>query len=94
MREFYYLCSKLTRVNDWLLKNDVYSDYFVDGNLLCTRWKHAGEGQEEDREWWEIESIENDVMKWKSQRQKEDGSTYTATFELTKVEEQQRRNPA
>ena len=70
----------------WQLSNDVLHDYFVDGNLLCTRWKNAGEGKEENREWWEIESIENDVMKWKALRMREDGSTYTATFEMKKVE--------
>jgi hypothetical protein len=69
----------------WQLSNDVLHDYFVDGNLLCTRWKNAGEGKKENREWWEIESIENDVMKWKALRQKEDGSTYTATFEMKRV---------
>ena len=70
----------------WQLSDDVLNDYFIDGNLLCTRWKNAGEGQKENREWWEIESIENGVMKWKALRQREDGSTYTATFEMTKVE--------
>ena len=69
----------------WQISDDDFSDYFVAGNLLCTRWKNAGAGNEENREWWEIESIENGVMKWKSLRQKEDGTTYTATFEMTKV---------
>ena len=40
------------------ISDDDFSDYFVAGNLLCTRWKNAGEGNEENREWWEIESIE------------------------------------
>jgi len=38
------------------------------------------------REWWEIESIEDGVMKWKALRQKEDGTTYTATFEMKKID--------
>ena len=71
----------------WQISDDEYADYFVAGNLLCTRWKNAGAGNEEHREWWEIESIENGVMKWKALRQKEDGSTYTATFEMKKVTE-------
>ena len=71
----------------WQISDDDFSDYFVAGNLLCTRWKNAGAGNEEHREWWEIESIENGVMKWKALRQKEDGTTYTATFEMTKVTE-------
>ena len=70
----------------WQISDDEYADYFVAGNLLCTRWKNAGEGNEEHREWWEIESIENGVMKWKALRQKEDGTTYTATFEMKKKE--------
>ena len=70
----------------WQISDDEYADYFVAGNLLCTRWKNAGEGNEEHREWWEIESIENGVMKWKALRQREDGSTYTATFEMKKKE--------
>ena len=69
----------------WQISDDDYADYFVDGNLLCTRWKNEGAGNEEHREWWEIESIENGVMKWKAQRQKEDGTTYTATFEMKKA---------
>ena len=69
----------------WQISDDEYADYFVDGNLLCTRWKNAGAGNEEHREWWEIESIKDGVMKWKALRQKEDGTTYTATFEMTKV---------
>ena len=71
----------------WQISDDDFSDYFVAGNLLCTRWKNAGAGNEEHREWWEIESIENGVMKWKALRQREDGSTYTATFEMKKVTE-------
>ena len=70
----------------WQISDDEYADYFVDGNLLCTRWKNAGAGNEEHREWWEIESIKDGVMKWKALRQKEDGTTYTATFEMKKVD--------
>ena len=62
----------------------VFNQYFVDGTLLCTRWKNVGEGEEEHREWWEIASIENGVMKWTALRQRPDGTTYTATFQMTK----------
>ena len=55
----------------------VFNQYFVDGTLLCTRWKNVGEGEEEHREWWEIASIENGVMKWTALRQRPDGTTYT-----------------
>lgn len=70
----------------WQISDDDYADYFVDGNLLCTRWKNAGVGNEEHREWWEIESIEDGVMKWKALRQNADGTTYTATFEMKKID--------
>ena len=69
----------------WQISDDDYADYFVAGSLLCTRWKNAGVGNEEHREWWEIESIENGVMRWKALRKREDGTTYTATFEMSKV---------
>ena len=59
------------------------SQYFVDGTLLCTRWVID---DTEYREWWEIASIANGVMKWTALRQNEDGTTYTATFQMEKVE--------
>ncbi len=52
-----------------------------DGELH--RWKNPG--QPEMRESWEIDSIENGVMKWKALRTREDKTTYTATFQMTKV---------
>ena len=58
------------------------SEYFVDGTLLCTRWIDQGQ---ENREWWEI-NIDGDKMNWTALRQKEDGSTFTATFEMKKVQ--------
>jgi len=71
--------------DDWVpYEGNTLNEYFVDGVLLCTRWI---DNDVENREWWEIVSIKNDVMKWKGLRQKEDGSTYTATFEMTKVVE-------
>ena len=69
----------------WQASNDEYAKYFCDGALLCTRWKNVGEGKEEYREWWEITSIENGVMKWYGLRQREDGSTYEVIYEMTKV---------
>lgn len=72
---------------EWVPSEDDFAEYFVDGNLLCSRWKNSGEGQQENREWWEIKSIENGVMTWTALRQKGDGSTYIVTFELSKVED-------
>ena len=71
----------------WQLSNDEYAKYFVDGNLLCTCWKNNGAGMEEHREWWEIASIENNIMNWTALRMNPDGTTYTATFQMVKVPE-------
>lgn len=71
--------------DEWKASNDVMADYFVDGILLCTRWKKTIDSNEL-REWWEIESIKDGVMKWKALRMRENGTTYTATFEMTKVQ--------
>ena len=58
------------------------NEYFVDGNLLCTRWIDNGV---ESREWWEI-TITDGKMNWTALRENEDGTTFTATFEMEKVE--------
>ena len=58
------------------------NEYFVDGNLLCMRWISNGT---EYREWWEIASIENNVMSWTALRKRADGTTYTASFSMRKV---------
>jgi len=70
--------------DQWVNSNDALAEYFVDGTLLCTRWKQTQDSKEL-REWWEIESIKDGVMKWTALRQREDGTTYTATFQMTKV---------
>ena len=69
----------------WEKMEDEYSEYFVAGNLLCTRWKNVGEGQVEYREWWEIAAISDNAMVWTALREKEDGSQYTAAFSMNKV---------
>ncbi len=55
---------------------------YVDGNLLCHRWIDNGV---ENREWWEI-TIADGKMNWTALCQNEDGTTFTATFEMKKVE--------
>ena len=70
--------------DEWVKNNDALAEYFVDGTLLCTRWKQTA-ASEELREWWEIESIKDGVMKWTALRMRENGTTYTATFQMTKV---------
>lgn len=68
--------------DEWVADASENSEYFVAGNLLCTRWTKDGV---ENREWWEI-SVEDGHMSWTALRANDDGSTYTATFEMDKVE--------
>ena len=68
--------------DDWVPSENTLNEYFVDGTLLCTRWV---DNEQDNREWWEI-NIDGDKMNWTALRQKEDGSTFTATFEMTKVQ--------
>ena len=64
--------------------NDTLNEYFVDGNLLCTRWIEDGV---ESREWWEISIEDGNKMYWTALRRNEDGTTFTATFEMKLVKE-------
>lgn len=70
---------------EWVADVNTMAEYFVDGILLCSRWKNVGDDSEK-RESWEIASIENGKMEWVALRQREDGTTYTASFSMTKVE--------
>lgn len=81
-----YLYFRQDETGAWVDDVNEFADYFIDGTLLCMRWKNLGEAEmDEHREWWEIESINDGVMKWKALRQREDGSTYTATFSMNFV---------
>jgi hypothetical protein len=62
--------------------DNTLNQYFVDGTLLCTRWVDNGV---ENREWWEI-TIASNKMNWTALRQNADGTTFTATFEMERVE--------
>ena len=70
----------------WITFVDEFSEYFTDGPLLCMRWKNTEEGKAEERDWWEIDSIEGDRMQWTVGTQDEGGIFYTKTIELKKVE--------
>ncbi|MBR3658060.1 MAG: hypothetical protein IKN58_12910 [Prevotella sp.] len=61
-----------------------FQDYFVDGTLLATRWKNQGE--DELREWWEIESLSGDQMVWTALRQNPDGSTFQQKMTWKKID--------
>ena len=65
----------------WVPSQNTLNEYFVDGNLLCTRWVDNGE---EYREWWEID-IDDDKMNWTALRQNPGEEPYTVTFEMTLV---------
>ncbi len=67
--------------DEWVAHND--GEYYVDGILLRTRWF---DGEVDNREWWEI-TIDGDTMSWTALRANDDGTTYTATFEMTRVAE-------
>ena len=69
----------------WQVFEDEMSEYFVDGSLLCTRWQHTASSDEE-RDWWEIESIQDGQMKWTALRIDENLTTHTETLELSKVQ--------
>ncbi len=61
-----------------------FQDYFVDGTLLATRWKNQGE--DELREWWEIESLNGNEMVWTALRQNPDGSTFQQKMTWKKID--------
>lgn len=67
------------------LQNDEFAQYIIDGTMLCCRWKNIGLGQEEHHEWWIITSIENGVMNWSAIRERPDGTTYTSTVSMKRV---------
>lgn len=69
----------------WVTHDNSVSNYIADGTLLCTRWTDRNDGKTELREWWEIESIKDGMMKWTALRMNDDGTTYTATFQMSKV---------
>jgi hypothetical protein len=75
------------RLNDtgqWeVVTNREFQNYFVDGTLLATRWKNAGE--DELREWWEIASLANGQMQWTALRQNADGTTFQQGVKWVKV---------
>jgi hypothetical protein len=69
----------------WKVFEDYVSEYFVDGTLLCTRWQNTA-SSDEQRDWWEIESIQGGKMKWTALRIDKDLTTHTETLELSKVQ--------
>ncbi len=70
--------------NQWVAVDAEYAEYFIDGNLLCTRWKYPG--QEEMRENSVFASYDNGTM-IVEERVVRNGQLYTEISKLQKVSE-------
>lgn len=57
------------------------NEYFVDGDMLFTRWIDNGQMYSEN---WSL-IIHDNTMRWSALRQNEDGSSEVIVFEMTKV---------
>ena len=68
--------------NQWVRVEADYAEYFIDGNLLCTRWKYPG--KEEERENSIFASYDNGIMIIKEVVVRND-KLYTETSTLRKV---------
>ena len=68
----------------WVEEETTYNEYFADGPLFCFRWQKPG--QEGRHENWEIVSCTGGEMVSKALHRRTDGSTYTITAHLKKVE--------
>ena len=72
-------------VGEWdLVTSREFNEYYVDGNLLVTRWKEVGGPMEYES--WEIESIDGGQMNWLALRQLPDGLRYRQGVKWAKVE--------
>jgi hypothetical protein len=80
-----YVFSLKNGDDHWQVFEDEMSEYFVDGSLLCTRWQNTA-SSDENRDWWEIVSIQDGQMKWTALRLDEDLTTHTETLELNKIQ--------
>ena len=71
---------------EWVLSDDAFAEYFMDGTLLCFRWKNNGEGKVEQRDWWEV-SLDEDgmTMTWIALCKKEDGTLYNSVIILKRI---------
>ena len=66
----------------WVQEESEYEEYFVDGNLMCTRWKIAG--KDEVRQNCIFESYDNGILIIKEVVPR-NGKLYIETSTLTKV---------
>ena len=69
--------------NQWVKVDVDYAEYFIDGNLLCTRWKYPG--QEEERENDIFVSYDNGILVLKALLVQNGHLLYTYTNRMKKV---------
>ena len=81
-----YVYSIKDEDGNWQKQDDEFNDYITDGNMFFARWNNKDDGLGEQRMWWEIDAINNNVMKWIALKENEDGTTYISNYEMTKVE--------
>ena len=70
----------------WFPRLDDASEYNIEGNKLTSRWKPEM-AENYSSEWWNIDAINDGVMKWSAIRERQDGSQYTSTFTWKKVDD-------
>lgn len=70
--------------DDWVPSSDVDNEYNVDGDWLATRWRPEA-GANFNYEWWDIDYIKDNEMKWSALREKEDSTCFTTTFTWKRV---------
>ena len=59
---------------NWVVSANVDNEYLVDGDWLATRWRSEA-GAKFSYEWWDIDYIRGDEMKWSALR--EDANTHS-----------------
>ena len=81
-----YVYYKKDDAGIWQSNVNEMAEWNVDGDWLAFRWRHPG-SEEENYEWWDIEYIRGNEMKWSALREKEDGTRFTTTFTWARVGE-------
>lgn len=79
-----YIYYRQNANGEWVADVNSTGEYIVDGILLCTRW--ADNNGVEKRERWEIASINHGFMTWYAIRQHADGTIYTTTLNMIKIQ--------
>jgi hypothetical protein len=69
---------------EWQALVEDLAEWNVDGDWLATRWS-TEDSEEVNYEWWDIESVNAETMKWSALREKEDGSRFNTTFTWKKI---------